>query len=309
MVGLIEIPTTSREQNGGRRRRTDHRLSKSRDRWSRLISSHREASVTRTDSRDPLRYVNGANTYASTYQFVRSSPVGMVDASGLYLGFNRLTGALGYGIYKTWTGVDEAAHAVAQGAANAYNATTSALGHGIYNTQQAIQRAIQELKSIPATVFHSIAESLYHKYCHCKQKQEGKYFGVGLNGSVGVFKLKGGEVNSGVQAIVICAAKAVSFYGYVGPEFGVGAGDSPFSGNAGPTITWGRGLYSLQEYTGWFFGGSATVIGSQTEGISVGRYFSAGGVTNATLGFPEGDPGASITGRGEYYFLITTVQI
>ena len=34
MVGLIEIPTTSR----GRRPRTDQRVSKSRDRWSRRIS-------------------------------------------------------------------------------------------------------------------------------------------------------------------------------------------------------------------------------------------------------------------------------
>ena len=74
MVGLIEIPTTPREQNRGRTRRAP----KSRDRWSRPISGHRGTSITRTVSRDPLRYINGANTY----QFVGSDPVGMVDATG-----------------------------------------------------------------------------------------------------------------------------------------------------------------------------------------------------------------------------------
>ena len=74
MVGLIEIPTTSREQNRGR----TCRAPKSRDRWSRPISGRRGASITRTGSLHPLQYINGANTY----QFVGSDPVGMVDAGG-----------------------------------------------------------------------------------------------------------------------------------------------------------------------------------------------------------------------------------
>ena len=78
MVGIIEIPTTSCEENRGRRSRADQRGSKSRDRWSRRISGRRGTSIIHTGSRDPLRYINGANTY----QFVGSDPVGMVDASG-----------------------------------------------------------------------------------------------------------------------------------------------------------------------------------------------------------------------------------
>ena len=77
MVGLIEIPTTSREKNRGRRSRTDQRVSKSRDRWSRHISARREIPTTQTGSRDPLRYTNAANTY----QFVGSDPVRIVNPS------------------------------------------------------------------------------------------------------------------------------------------------------------------------------------------------------------------------------------
>ena len=80
MVGLIEIPTTPRGKNRGRRPRTDQRVSKSRDRWSRHISARRGASVHRTGSRDPLRYINAANTY----QFVGSDPVEIVDPEGLF---------------------------------------------------------------------------------------------------------------------------------------------------------------------------------------------------------------------------------
>jgi hypothetical protein len=71
MVGFVEIPTPSR---GPRRQRS----SKSRDRWSRPVSSRRETSTPRTGSRDPLQYINWANTY----QFVGSHPVGMVDPQG-----------------------------------------------------------------------------------------------------------------------------------------------------------------------------------------------------------------------------------
>ena len=80
MVVPIDIPTTSREENRGRRLRTDQRVSKSRDRWLRPIFGRREASITWAGSRDPLRYINGANTY----QFVGSDPVGMVDPTGLW---------------------------------------------------------------------------------------------------------------------------------------------------------------------------------------------------------------------------------
>ena len=78
MVGFIETATNSREQNRGRRLRTDQRLSKGRDRWSRPTSTCRRPAITRTGSRDPLVHIKSANTY----QFVGSDPVGMVDASG-----------------------------------------------------------------------------------------------------------------------------------------------------------------------------------------------------------------------------------
>jgi hypothetical protein len=64
MVGLIEIPTTSRENNRGRRLLTDHRSAGQAPRLNAALT------------RDPLRHISGVNTY----QFVGSDPVGMVDA-------------------------------------------------------------------------------------------------------------------------------------------------------------------------------------------------------------------------------------
>ncbi len=225
---------------------------------------------------------------------------------GLLLGFNRITGAVGYGIFRTVTGVEAVGHAVGQGVAHAYNATTSALGRAIYGTEQAAQRAIQELRSLPASLFHQEAESLYHKYCHCKQKQEGIYFGVGLGISAGGFEPEGLTGNGGLQAVVICAAKQVAFYYYAGGEGGLGTPGLPF--NIGPQVTLGKGVYNAGDYTGLFVGGQISESDGGA-GTSVGLYVGAGGVTNVTVGEPLGVPGAGVTVGAECYWLIETVDV
>ena len=74
MVGLFEIPATSRERNRGPRRK---RLPKSRDRWSPPTSPHRNthdrapatrnrrstAALGRWLTRDPIGYAGGINLY------------------------------------------------------------------------------------------------------------------------------------------------------------------------------------------------------------------------------------------------------
>jgi RHS repeat-associated protein len=252
-------------------------------------------------TRDPIGYRGGINLYG----YVDSSPVGNVDAEGLYLGFGRLTGAIGYGIFRTVTGVEAVGHAVGQGVAHAYNATTSALGHAIYGTEQAAQRAIQQLRSLPAALFHQEAESLYHEYCHCKQKREGKYFGVGLGISAGGFDIEGLTGNGGLQAIVICAAKEVAFYYYAGAEGGLGSPGASF--NIGPQVTRGNGVYNAGDYTGLFVGGQLSVSRG-SSGYSYGLY-AGGSVTNVTKGIPLGTRGISLTVGGEYYWLIGTVGV
>ncbi|MGC8560722.1 MAG: RHS repeat-associated core domain-containing protein [Phycisphaerae bacterium] len=243
MVAINEIPTPGSETS---RRRTQPLVDNlyqgmTLDAVTGLYDDRARdysPSLGRWTEQDPAQYINGANTY----QFVDSSPVGSVDASGLYLGFSRLTGAIGYGIYRSVTGVEAVGHAVGQGAADAYNATTSALGHAIYGSEQAAQRAVQELRALPAALFHQEAESLYHEYCHCKQKREGRYFGVGLGISAGGFDPEGLTGNGGLQAIIICAAKQVAFYYYAGAEGGGGTPGPTW--NIGPQKIWGKGVYN-----------------------------------------------------------------
>ena len=146
----------------------------------------------------PQLNINGADTY----QFVIGNPLGRVDAGGLWYWNNPISGALGHLLYSGVTGAEAAAAAAAHAA--------EAVGHAIYNADQNLVWGATK----------SAADSLFHKYCHCKQISEGKFYGVNLSGLVaGAITVPEGvaaQCEGGIQVLVECGAHGVAFYRYGG---------------------------------------------------------------------------------------------
>ena len=254
--------------------------------------------------RDPIGYAGGINLYG----YVESAPVGGVDASGFFMGiggfFHTITNGIGDGLY--WTGSQIA------GAGSAIGSDVSTEAHLIAararHYWRSAERSLKRLEHLPEAVFEKLARDLYKKYCHCKQRSEGAYFGVNVGGSLGGFDIIGGVGVGGVQAIIICAARQVGFYWYAGAEGGAGTPGISGGFTAGPTL--GGGVYNAGDYKGWFIGGQVAGGPGGIGGWAIGAYRSTdGSVINLVGGVGAATSGLSLTAGGEYYFLLGIYHI
>ncbi len=229
-------------------------------------------------SQDPAGYINGADTY----QFVGSDPTSYADPSGLF--------SFGQWVHIVGAGLATIPHTLA----GIFWREPQRLAHDVAHPEEALQ---------------ATADSLFHRYCHCKQRQQGAYMGVNLGGNLGALAGgKGGSGVGGVQAIIFCAKKEVAFYAYGGGEGGVGWGPQVVGGSLMGGLTGGEGVYRARQYTQWFVGGH--VSGGYLLGGEFGLYKSPDGtVTNWEAGLGITTPGLSLTTGGEYYFLLGTFKI
>ena len=236
------------------------------------------ASLGTWISQDPAGYINGADTY----QFVGSDPTSYADPSGLF--------SFGQWVHIVGAGLATIPHTLA----GMFWREPQRLAHDVAHPEEALQ---------------ATADSLFHRYCHCKQRQQGAYIGVNLGGNLGALAGgKGGSGVGGVQAIIFCAKKEVAFYAYGGGEGGVGWGPQVVGGSLMGGLTGGEGVYRARQYTQWFVGGH--VSGGYLLGGEFGLYKSPDGtVTNWEAGLGITTPGLSLTTGGEYYFLLGTFKI
>ena len=263
------------------------------------------AVLGRWIQRDPIGYQGGINLY----EYVGGMVGFMADPMGLWWTYwnNPLTNLIGAGLYNGYTA----------GAAIASQAGQDA------------KSALHKLENIPRDAMREIAKALFHEFCHCKQIEEGAFYGVNLSASgsgfaggglavavlaLSGFRGNGGSFEGGIQALVECGAKSVAFYGYGGLAVGFGT-----KGLAGLVNLGGLGGYGVGapiDYRGWFtatnFGGAVGrgwaigANGGNFHGTSPSGGPVDGGYINIAGGASTG-PGLSFTRGAQYYWLLGVV--
>ena len=176
----------------------------------------------------------------------------------------------------------------------------------------------------PEGALQATVDSPFHKFCHCKQFKDRKFYGVNLGANGVLASAAAGQGEGGIQAVVECGAHAVAFYKFWGWGLGAGAGSS-LGGEGG--ILGGHGVYTPAQYAGVsnVMGGS----GGFGSPWGLGGGASAGGFTNNQgLLYPPGSPGVvsgwfanvsaglstlgpsgAITGGQQHYYLIGALHV